>query len=182
MPKPKLETISADPEVQKFYEQMRKRGESHALAEMLALRKVPACRTDDLAFKGQKNGQQFAGKEALGNALAKKLRKAGGSPAGKQYIGGLARFPGDPEAWVSSRGDIRRVVEKRGWSCEGLVNVSANRDNFDPGPGVGIADDIVEDRLRKAAAQDPSLVATKKKRAKAKAEIREKIKPHWVKD
>lgn len=37
----KYPQISKDPEVQKRYEQMRKAGESHKMAEMLALQKAP---------------------------------------------------------------------------------------------------------------------------------------------
>lgn len=32
-----------------------------------------------------------------------------------KYQPGLARFPGDPQAVVSSRGDAERVCKKNGW-------------------------------------------------------------------
>ena len=176
MPKVKYERISDDPEVQKFYERLVAKGESPRLAEVLATRKCGGLVTDDTFMKGRRTGNQFADNPAMGNWLAKKLRAAGGSPTGKVYLSALAKRPGDPEAWVSSRGDVERLVRKRGWSCEGSVNVKACRDNFDPGPGIEVANDIVEDRLKRAARIDPSIVSTKKKRENARAEIREKLK------
>lgn len=179
----KYPKVSGDPDQQAAYERMRRRGESHSLAEMLALRKVPGCKTEDTFRKGFSDfNSQFMKNPALGERLARKLREAGGSPSGKRYMGGLARFPGDPEAWVGGRDDIRKVCEKRGWECEGAVNVKMNRDNLDPGPDVAVAPDILAREVSKEAAADPGCVSTKKRKQETVRKVRDRIKPHWSKD
>lgn len=46
-----------------------------------------------------------------------------GTTRGRVYYPMLARFPGDPEAVCSNRTEIKRLVKKRGWKCEGMVDV-----------------------------------------------------------
>jgi hypothetical protein len=170
-----VERISDDPEVQGRYEEMLAAGESASIAELLATRKTPGCRTDTAFLLGRHEGF------GLKNPHQIKVLKARGADPNGVYIGGLARFPLDPQAVVSGRSAIRNICKKQGWSCEGEVNVSKSTDNLDPGPGIGLADDIVERKLKEEAAKDPSLVSTPKKRERAKQDIREKHTPHWAK-
>jgi hypothetical protein len=51
---------------------------------------------------------------------------------GKVYVSGLANYLGDPRAWVSGRDDVRRVLEERGWSSQGAVNVKGREADVDP--------------------------------------------------
>lgn len=71
-------------------------GSSPRLADMLASRQAPALMTDAVFMQGH--------------------------PEARKYMPSLARFPGDPEAFVSGRGDIDRVLRERGWGAEGAVN------------------------------------------------------------
>lgn len=51
-----------------------------------------------------------------GELYAKKAKAAGVSTTGKWYHPGLAREVGDPEAWVGSMDDIKKVCTRRGWT------------------------------------------------------------------
>jgi len=96
------------------------------LCEMFAVGQPPGGMTDSVFFSGMStNGSQFGGgklAEQMGDKLAKDLIARGGSPKGKVYIGGLAQYPGDPEAWVSDRSDIRRVCEERNYDASDELN------------------------------------------------------------
>lgn len=88
---------------------------------MLAHRRPPGGRSDAVWFKGVGTENPMAD---IPVPYQKKYRqlaeRAGVSIHGKRYLSRLADYPGDPEAWVDSQGDVRRVVEKRGLSCEGM--------------------------------------------------------------
>lgn len=58
-------------------------------------------------------------------------RKAGVNPEGKRYFPSLAKRQFDPRAWISGKGDVKRICEKEGWGCNGAVNV---RERSDDGP------------------------------------------------
>lgn len=183
MPKVTYPRVSADPGVQAHYERCRANGCSPALAEMLAFRQPPGAKDDTTFVRGVSTPYGLPD-NPVGRKLAAKLRKAGADPSGL-YLSGLAKSTGgvvDPEAVVRSRDDIKRVCRKRGWGCEGTVNVSLNRDNLDPGKPIGLAPDILDRKVREAAAKDPSCVATPKKAAETRQKLYDKHKPHWVKD
>ena len=96
-------------EQQAEYDAAIGRGESHNIAEIVASGKPPGM---DLKDERWRLGDERAewGKEV---------------PKGK-YQSGLARYPGDPEAFVSSRADARRLAQKRGLR---IIDGPANRDN-----------------------------------------------------
>jgi hypothetical protein len=110
------------------YWDCRLAGSSPKLAEMLAIGQAPCANTDREFCEGRvDNSHIFGGgplAEDTGNRLKKVAEAGGQNVKGKMYIGGLARYPGDPEAWVSDRGDVKRVIEKRGWRCQGSVEVN----------------------------------------------------------
>lgn len=57
----------------------------------------------------------------------RKARQAGVSIQGKNYNPAIARFQGDPDAWVGGIDDIQRVAKKNGWHSEikdGTVQVT----------------------------------------------------------
>lgn len=119
------------------------------LDEMLAEGRAPHAVTDASFMKGQCNGSQFANNPKMGDMLRKVAEANGGSVKGKKYVGGLARFPGDPRAWVDSRGDVQRICEQEGWGCEGTVNVKSRQPLNPPAPGPALADDIVQEEVAK---------------------------------
>lgn len=165
--------VSDDDDAQRRYVAMRERGESHSIAEMLALRRFPGTIGTDAAFMaGRKlGGGQFDGlKRRVGDHHIKKALDAGVNPAGKYYLGSLAREPGDPEAWVSGPGDVRRVCERRGWGCDGQVKVKkpAYADRWEEPAGYRVAADIVDREVADRIAADPGL---RSKRAELTEEV-----------
>jgi hypothetical protein len=123
------------------YARMRRMGESHRMAEILALRTFPATRTDKEFLKG--THEQFADAPGVGDRYKAIAEAHGLNTNGLVYIRGLARFPGDPQAWVSGRGDVSRIAEERGWGVHGAVEVE--RREVEPEPDITVADDIVAD-------------------------------------
>lgn len=135
--------ISGDPVVQDLYVQLRMAGESHGIAEVLATRSFPGVRTDSEFNKGRCNGNQFEHHPGLGDYYRGVAEAEGQSTTGKTYISQLARYPGDPEAWVSGRGDVERVCRDRGWGCSG-AGVEIKTGDRKPADDVKIAPDIIE--------------------------------------
>jgi hypothetical protein len=139
------------------YQDSLARGLSPKLAEMLVLQQAPSLQTDTRWLSGEVSGGQFASNAKIGNTYMHVARQAGVITSGKVYKHQLARFPGDPEAWVGSRGDVKRLCERRGWYCEGSVNhkpVDVEfEDPFDK--PYRVADDIVDDAVADIVSREP---------------------------
>lgn len=104
-------TISDNPQIQQSYVSMRKAGQSHNVAEMLANQTPPGDWRSDRTFMAL---NQFNDNPAEGLRLKKKAERAGVSvPEGAIYMSGLARYRGDPQAWVRGIDDVRRAASKR---------------------------------------------------------------------
>lgn len=151
--------ISDIPAVQAHYERCRaQEGTSHNLAEMFALAVAPQSKSDREFLMAQRQGRddQFGDTPWRAAEYRRLAEAAGASISGQVYMPGLARFPGDPEAWVDGLGDVRRVVEARGMGCEGLLNITAPEPANPPEPAP-IADDVVYDRACSLIDADPDL-------------------------
>lgn len=133
-----------------------KRSRQHvAFTAMIVAGRPPLAVTDDTFF----NGWHSAGGAQFGNAnrptregYLGEARRAGVSTNGKVYMHGLADYPGDPRAWVSTRGEIVKRLEERGWGCDRL-GVKA-RNDLPPAPDVPLADDIVDEFVEKRIASE----------------------------
>lgn len=138
------------------YWDCRLAGSSPKLAEMFALSQAPQSFTDVEFLRGRHDNSQLFGKGKMGEAMGERMKRVaedgGQNVKGKTYCGSLARFPGDPEAWVSGRSDVERVVRERGWRCEGDVTVAHSNKNLEagamirqcvskPGPGLDMDED-----------------------------------------
>lgn len=124
--KSKWPIVSGNAAIQASYEESREAGESDSIARMCAFRQGPGLSTDTTFTRGFVT-DPFGGpvNTFTHKRYAAMARKAGVSISGKRYMSGLARYPGDPKAWISDRSDIKRLCERRGWGCEGAVNVKA---------------------------------------------------------
>lgn len=113
------------------------------LKEMFSTGKAPRVRSDDTFFRGftGTGGAQFS--DQTREFYLAEAKKAGVSVAGKQYFSQLAAFPGDPRAWVDSRGEMVRLLEERGWSADGDIKVKGEA--AEPAADVRLADDIAEE-------------------------------------
>lgn len=158
-------------------------GHSHNWAEMCALMAPPQARTDREFLRGHCNGNQFEKTPMVGDLYKRRAESAGVDVKGKVYLGSLARYPGDPEAWVDGAADARRICEDRGWECNGFVNVKARQPLDDP-VYPSVADDIIEDRvldhLERMEDQEPGSSRSVDV-VELGESIKESIKPHWAK-
>lgn len=158
------------------YMKMRLAGESDKLATMVSLRKGPVLSTDDTFFQGSKPlYEQFGSQKALDRNLAVSKRMGFTPDPNSVYFPNLARFKGDPEAYVSrsqGRGYIRRLLEKRGWSSEGAVSVAGRGPESDPLDAkncVPLGEDVIQRYAGKMIEKDPSL------RQLGRKELRERV-------
>lgn len=145
------------------------------LAEMLATGRVPRVKTED-TFRSHydaANGKQFEKCPGLGDAYRRVAEGHGVSTQGKVYLQQLAAFPGDPRAWVDSRGDISRVCEERGYGCEGAVTAKTREA---PPTVTPLADDIVREEVAERLAADPG-----QKASRVEEDVRNERTPHWAK-
>lgn len=143
-----------------LYTQAIANGCAPRLADMLAARSFPGTKGTDRAFmQGRKlDGSQFEGVPLVGSHHLDMARKAGVSTTGKYYSGGLARYPGDPQAWVDSLHDVKKICESRGWECDGAIKVESPKyAGSEPGP-YRVADDIVDDHVSQVLEQRPELL------------------------
>ena len=136
------------------YVRCRKVGTSHSLSLMFALGQPPMSNTDREFMEGRCNGNQFERHPFLGDFYKAEAQRCGVNTTGKTYLSGLADYPGDPRAWITGRGDVQRLVEERGWGCEGAVKVKAT--NFaECGGKYQVADAIVEEQVGRVMASAP---------------------------
>ena len=163
---------------QKRYDRMRAEGLSHNLAEMFALQAPPFGMTDNVFLEGHCNGEQFAGTPDIGDMYGREARANGVNPKGKVYLAGLARYPGDHEAWVSGRGDVQRICETRGWGCRGAVNVKA-AEAHEPPADVRIAPDIVDAQVANILDSVPESDRTRVDVQDLREQVTERISPKW---
>jgi hypothetical protein len=137
---------------------------------------VPPQGVSDCTFmRDTANGRQFQGQEHIGNQYRAVAEEHGQNVTGKKYISGLARFPGDPEAWVEGRGDVQKLVESRGWGCEGTVNVKKRELLNPPEPGPEVAPDLLEKYTNVIADAQPMPHLVD--REDLKEQVKERIKP-----
>ncbi len=151
-------------------------GELRPFDQMVVTGRAPFCMTDNVFLEGECNGNQFEKTPGLGDKLKKACEKAGGSVKGKVYKRQLAKFFGDPRAWVSGRGDVQRVCEERNMGSEGAVTVKQREMDTPPPPPKPIADKIVHQET--ARLLEGQTVSGKQYKRKF-AETKEKITPPW---
>ncbi len=161
-------------EYEKIYKQAIKNGCSERLADMLASRKAPDSVTEAEFFKGRHTlAQQFKGNESQLNYITKEAKKRGFTPTPNMvYEAGLAKFVGDPAAFIPASGGkdhVKAVCKKRNWRCEGAVNVSNNPGHVDLSEPT-MNPKLVEQYARQMATDKPEL------RRKTKAEVRQMAK------
>ena len=153
--------VSNDVHVQSFYEYLRGNGETHRMSEMLAFRQAPRGLTDAVFFEGFGTiEKQFAGDEKVRDHLIRRAMKEGYKPnANDVYLSALARYPGDPEAFVPAtggRGHIKAVCEKRGWEADGAVKTKRREPEEAP-KSTGLGKDIVDRKVAEATKKNPDL-------------------------
>lgn len=145
-------------------------------AEMLESGETPALSTDNTFLEGHCNGSQFADAPGLGDYYKTEAEAAGQDVKGKVYLSGLAEYPGDPRAWVSGRGDVKKVCEERNYKCQGAVDHKRD-DGREPFRPVVLGEDIVQREVAEAIGR-----GSEKPMGELADEVKRKRKPHWAKE
>jgi hypothetical protein len=165
----------AHPSVQARYLTLLRNGNSPQFAEMLALRQAPASKTDREFLAGRGMLADQIGCPHQLNDIVGAAQAHGYTPgANDVYDPGLARFMGDPEAFIppqDARGHVKRVCEARGWAAHGMVEVKHRQPEKEP-ENCRLAPDLIEERMRHMIADNPDLA--RKDKAELAAEIVEK--------
>jgi hypothetical protein len=146
------------------------------MAEIIATRTTPGDGLTDRAFmEGFLTGHDDGLVGESAQDYREKYRAATGSyPSGRRYMSGVARFPGDPRAWVDSMADVRKICEEDNlsWQYAGKVLHEAREPEADSDDKpYAVAPDLIEKRLKKAVEANPDL----KHQPKKLADEREKI-------
>lgn len=172
--------ISSNQAIQDHYEACLANGTSEKLAEMFALGQPPMSNTDREFLEGWCNGNQFEKETWVGERYRKEATAAGVDITGRRYMSCLADYPGDPTAWISDRGDARRVAEEKGITLQGAVNyrppepISELKD-------APLADDIVYDKVAEIIGGLPEADRPHVDTVDLACQVREKLSPHWSK-
>jgi len=144
--------------VQRRYVELVNKGNSPRFAEMLALQQPPGVRGTDRAFmEGRLNNQQLdAMPKRQARWLVKEALQAGISIEGKYYCGGIAdrRRWKDPEAWVGSVDDIKKVAQKRRLHLQGGIEYSPPE--MPPPERVVLHESIVKERVKEYKKKFPN--------------------------
>tara|TARA_R100001594_G_scaffold114221_1_gene149064 strand:+ start:422 stop:964 length:543 start_codon:yes stop_codon:yes gene_type:complete len=149
--------------------------------EVLSSRKMPSIRTDSqfLANHGTLD-KQFEGDERQLNTVTETAKKHGYSPSPNDtYIPTLARFPGDPLAFVpagSPKNHIKKVCEATDRACEG--DVSVERSKKSPAKTVRLGEDLVQEEAAHRIAMNPEEALKSKKQLRNEILDKHGAKPY----
>jgi hypothetical protein len=165
-------------EAARIYETAIKNGATPQFAEMVATQTPPGTRGTDRAFmEGRMDGSWMNSMpRPLADRMVRQARAAGINTSGKFYMGGLADKRGhlDPEAWVDSVSDVKRVAQKRDLEVRGIVDYTPPEKS--PAKRVDIAPDILRENVRKELKKNPGM-----KHGDAVDRVKSKIVPRWKK-
>lgn len=148
------------------------------LAEMFARKRAGGIAgTDSQNFAGTHNNPFPNMPEKLRQHYIKQCKEQGISFAGKVYKAGLVRkgYGGarlDPEALVDSTGDVKRLLQQRGWGAEGMVNIEAADVDVDMDREYRVSDKLVDE----VAADEVIENHGGRIKKKEYADLREKVK------
>lgn len=169
------EIAAAPKSVQDHFLRMVANGQTEQFALMCALQQPPGTKGTDRAFmEGRLSGNwldELPKRQA--NWMVKEAKAAGINPTGKFYLSGIADKRGhlDPEAWVDSVDDIKRVARARNLSVQGMVNIEAKSEAR---PDVALNPKIARELAKKEIAKSPKLSM-----AEALEKVRRKHAPRW---
>lgn len=171
--------VSRNPAIQEAYLEMRKNGQSHNIAELLAFRRSPDIRTDSTYMAGMVTDEDPAARRYRRDAEA-----AGIDTAGAIYLSKIAEYPGDPKAFVRTRGDIVRRCEELNYDLEIDGRQVVKSRDVPPAPSPGFDPETIADRLEQTFEANPGLeadCAAKPELFKEKwHEASESLKPDWA--
>ena len=144
------------------------------LRAMLESGQAPQSKTDREFWAGR-----WEDEDQITRRYRKEAEASGVSTNGKFYSSSLARFPGDPQAFVSDRHDVQKLIESRpGWQVSGMVQAQGAPIDAEP-VDVPLADDILDGRVGVELLKNPGL--REKPREEVREAVAKKATPHWKK-
>lgn len=164
------EVQAAGPEAVRRYKRCLKSGGSERLAEMLALRQAPRCKTDDTFLSGVGTLDQQVKNDIVRDDLVANAREYGYEPKPTDYYMGSmvppGEKPGHPFAWFNhgaGRGELKKRARKLadlGYSSHGEYEVRGR--DIEP-THVRLADDIVQQIYQERCQADPAVTLRDKR-------------------
>lgn len=145
------------------------KGQSPRMAELLALRSPPRCMTDDVFLGGVGDLEKQLPNAQHREIVCRNAMRHGYKPKSTDYyLASVARFPGDPEAFVNhgqGLGYVKKVLERRGNGAEGAVTLQTREPEEDPyeNPVHKLSPKIVKRKMKQMLQANPGL-ALKDKR------------------
>lgn len=137
-------------------------GTSPRLAAMLVTQQTPVIHTNDtFGARWKRGGDQFADLPVTHQQeYVRHAKAAGVTVHGRQYMSGLAEYPGDPRAWVGSKDEAIAVLKDRGWGCDRLGVKAKVSDG--PAKESPLGEDIVRRHMENYLQDVPKEGRTKK--------------------
>lgn len=166
------------PAAVEHYRRMIRAGQSERFAAMCATQTPPGTKGSDRAFMEGRYNNEYMG--AMGQRCASRMvreaRAAGINTSGKFYMGGLADKRGhcDPEAWVDSVDDVRRVAKARNLEVHGIIDYVPPEQP--PPKRVDIDPNIVRENVDAEMKKNPGA-----RRKDVVERVKDRITPHWKK-
>lgn len=165
-------------EAVRIYESALSNGATEAFAEMAALQSPPGTRGSERAFmEGRMDGSWMNSMpEHVARRMVRQAEKAGINTTGKFYMGGLAdkRAHMDPEAWVESTDDVRRVAKKRSLEVHGIIDYVPPE--APPPKPIGLSKKIINENVKKELKKNPAM-----RREDAVEKVKDRMTPSWKK-
>ncbi len=139
-------TTATASDKQRHYQHLRRRGVSHKHACKLAtgLFFSVGLSTSTTFMANRDDG--FGTDDRSRKRHHAKARAAGINPTGKVWSPQL-------NEWFSSKDDVKRICERKGMTCEGLVNVKGPAVEVKEGP-YRVANDLVQEEVETIVARD----------------------------
>jgi len=168
--------VAAGKDAVAHYLSMLQGGCTERFAEMCSVGIAPGTKgTDRALMEGRYNNEwmdRLPSRQA--GWIAREAKAAGISVGGKMYIGGIADKRGhlDPEAWVDSAADIKRVAAKRNLEVDGVVTHRAHE--APPPKAKDISDSILREHVAAERKKSPTA-----KTADLVEKVKDRIVPYW---
>jgi putative FmdB family regulatory protein len=121
----------------------------------------PTCLSDTTTYRGDNTGLGQFKSDAMREFHLAQARKHGVNTTGKLYDPALAKYPGDPKAWVGSDTDVRQVLESRNWGSTGKVKVKQKSNGETTTPKPGLSEKIVRELVHERMVVDPGQKVSK---------------------
>ena len=156
-----------------LYMDARKSGSTHGFAAMVALQQPPRIMTDNVFFAGIGTlAKQYEGQEQYLNHITSEAKKHGYNPnANDYYEPYMARFPGDPTAFIPATGGrahVKEVLKSQGRGCHGVMEFDSDAGQVAPIKKIPLGEDIIQQNVRRLQ-KDPD------KARKPVQELREEV-------